>query len=128
MHMSVAAAKGTVLVIEEQPLLRDNIIDLLEASYLKTLTAEDGVKGVDLAKTYQPNLILCEVRIPELDGYSVLKTLRQDPETAEIPLILLSTMRTETDLLLAKELGANGYFVKPFASKELLEAIQMQLI
>jgi len=127
MNMSVATAKGTVLVIEEQPLLRDNIIDLLEASYLKTLTAEDGVKGVDLAKTYQPNLILCEVRIPELDGYSVLKTLRQDPKTAEIPLILLSTMKTETDLSLAKELGANGYFVKPFASMELLDAIQMQL-
>jgi len=117
----------TILVIEDEPLLRDNLIELLEALDFEALVAENGCIGVNLAKSHHPDLILCDVMMPELDGYGVLKTLRQDPDIAEIPFVFLSAKAAKEDLSQAKALGADGYVTKPFAISELLGVIEAQL-
>jgi two-component system, sensor histidine kinase and response regulator len=118
---------STILVIEDQPNVRENIVELLDAENFEVLAAEDGMEGVNLAQENHPDLILCDVMMPELDGYDVLNRLRQDPETAMIPFIFLTAKAATKDMRQGMNLGADDYLTKPFNRAELLQAISSRL-
>lgn len=111
-----------VLAIEDDPLTRDSIINILSLKGISAIAAADGRAGLQLAKENIPQLILCDVRMPELNGFDVLKALRQDSTTATIPLIFL-TAETNEVIERGQKLGVNGYLNKPFTTAELLSAI-----
>ncbi|MCL1468595.1 putative bifunctional diguanylate cyclase/phosphodiesterase [Argonema galeatum] len=116
-----------ILVIEDEKLYRENIQDLLEAEEFDAISAENGLLGVQLAQSEIPDLILCDLMMPELDGYGVLKALRQNPTTAAIPLIFLTAKADRADFRVGMVLGADDYITKPFTRGELLEAIAARL-
>ena len=117
----------TILVIEDAEALREEIIETLSYEGFDVLGAENGVVGVQIAKTYLPNIIICDIAMPELDGYGTLVELRQEPKTAMIPFIFLTAMTEKVDMRLAMQLGADDYLTKPFTSAELLGAIAARL-
>jgi two-component system, sensor histidine kinase and response regulator len=116
-----------ILVIEDQPNVRENIVELLGAENFEALAAEDGIEGVHLAQEHHPDLIVCDVMMPELDGYEVLNMLRQDPGTAMIPFIFLTAKAATKDMRQGMNLGADDYLTKPFTRTELLQAISSRL-
>jgi CheY-like chemotaxis protein len=116
-----------ILVIEDEETVRENILELLDAEGFEAIAAENGRIGLELAKRYLPDLILCDVRMPELDGYGVLSALRSKPETATIPFLFLTAKAAKTDLTMGLDLGANAYITKPFTLLELLSAIEETL-
>ena len=116
-----------ILVIEDEEALRVNLQALLEAEDFQALGAADGRSGVDLAREQLPDLILCDVMMPELDGYGVLAELRQDPVTATIPFIFLTAKADKPALRQGMELGADDYLTKPFTIDEVLKAITTRL-
>ena len=89
--------------------------------------AENGRRGVELARKEPPDLILCDIMMPELDGYGVLHLLGRDPQTAEVPFIFLSAKAERSDVRKGMELGADDYLTKPFEESELLNAIEGRL-
>jgi CheY-like chemotaxis protein len=116
-----------VLVIEDQEVLRESILNILNTRGFNAIGAEDGRRGLQLATEWVPDLILCDIRMPLLDGYEVLSSLRQDPLTATIPFLFLTAETIQTVASKGKLLGANGYLLKPFTTAELLEAISLEL-
>lgn len=112
-----------ILVIEDNRSIRESTLDLLLAEGFDAVGAENGNVGVQVAQTYFPDMILCDVVMPELDGYGVLAALRQNPTTSTIPFIFLTGRSTKEDFRLGMELGADDYLTKPFTSTELLSAI-----
>ena len=116
-----------VLVIEDEEILRESILNILETNGFNAIGAADGRSGLQLAKEVVPDLILCDVRMPELDGYEVLKALRQDPIAAEIPLLFLTAENIQRVVRQGEQLGANGYLTKPFSTAQLLKAINQEL-
>lgn len=116
-----------ILVIEDEELVRENILDLLEAENFETLAAENGKLGLQLAISEVPDLILCDLMLPELDGYSVLTSLRKEALTATIPFIFLTARAARCDFRQGMDLGADDYLTKPFTRAELLNAISSRL-
>ncbi|MTJ48753.1 response regulator [Dolichospermum sp. UHCC 0259] len=117
----------TILIIEDEPQIRNNIREILHLSDFNTLVAENGLQGLELAKDKHPDLIICDLMMPELDGYGVLTQLRQDSDTATIPLIFLTAKSDWSDLRRGMELGADDYLTKPFQTEQLLQAITTRL-
>lgn len=118
---------ATILVIEDEEGIRDNILDMLEAEDFEAFGAPDGRIGIQLAKEKKPDLIICDIMMPKLDGYGVLKHLRQDPNTATIPFIFLTAKSEKGDLRQGMALGADDYLTKPCQPEELLGAIATRL-
>jgi EAL domain-containing protein (putative c-di-GMP-specific phosphodiesterase class I) len=116
-----------ILVIEDEDSVRDNLLDMLEAEDFETLAAANGRIGIQLAISEVPDLILCDLMMPEVDGFSVLTTLRQDSTTAGIPFIFLSAKSARGDIRQGMDLGADDYLTKPFTRAELLSAIISRL-
>ncbi|MDF5720440.1 MAG: response regulator [Rhizonema sp. PD37] len=116
-----------LLIVEDEAAIRANILDLLKAQDFDAIAAENGTIGVEMALSHLPDLIICDVMMPELDGYEVLKTLRQNPLTATTPFIFLTAKADQVDLRAGMSLGADDYLTKPFRSKELLQAIATRL-
>ncbi len=112
-----------ILVIEDENFIRENLLELLEIEGFEAVGAENGCVGVELAKQQQPNLILCDVMMPELDGYGVLEALRQDPVTAKIPFLFLTASADRTNLQKIRDLGINDFILKPFNVDKFLAAI-----
>lgn len=116
-----------ILVIEDDKTILANIIELLEEQDFKVLDADNGLIGLRLAQAHIPDLILCDVMMPEQDGYSVLTELRKDPLTAAIPFIFLTALADRPHTRKAMELGADDYLIKPFTPAELNNAIAARL-
>ncbi len=117
----------TILLIEDDADVRDNTAEILELAHYRVLKAENGKKGVDIARKEHPDLVLCDIMMPELDGYGVLHMLGRSPDTAEIPFIFLSAKAERGDVRRGMELGADDYLTKPFEESELLNAIEGRL-
>src|SRR5262245_7786181 len=98
-----------ILVIEDQPQMRNNIATILEMENFQVVTAEHGKRGVELALAEKPDLIICDVMMPELDGYGVLAALRADPATATLPFLFLTAKGDKLDLRKGMNLGADDY-------------------
>ncbi len=116
-----------ILVIEDDELILNNILELLDAEEYETLKAENGLEGVNIARKELPDLILCDIMMPELDGYGVFQELQSETLTAEIPFIFLTAMSEKKDFRKGMSLGADDYLTKPFTRKELLEAIATRI-
>jgi two-component system, sensor histidine kinase and response regulator len=116
-----------ILVIEDDKSVRETILQLLATGDFKLLAAANGRIGVELAQEQNPDLILCDVIMPELDGYKVLKKLRENPATATIPFIYLTGRSEKNDFRQGMELGADDYLTKPFTQNELIAAITSRL-
>ena len=114
----------TILIVEDEEAVRENLVELLEAEGFRAMAAENGQEGLALARAHHPDLILCDVLMPELDGYGVLAALRADPATVAIPFIFLTARAGHTDRLRAAEIGAETYLTKPFTRRELLTVIR----
>ncbi len=112
-----------ILVIEDEKAVRNNILRMLKAEGFQAYGAENGTVGVKLAQAEFPELIICDVMMPELDGFGVLKELQKNRETALIPFIFLTAKADRSDLREGLELGADDYLTKPFEFDELLRAI-----
>lgn len=116
-----------ILVIEDEQFVRDNLLDLLDAEDFEAIGAGNGKVGVELANTHLPDLIICDVMMPELDGFGVLTALRSSPVTETIPFIFLTAKSDKMALRLGMSLGADDYLTKPFTRAELLGAISVRL-
>ncbi|MBD0277947.1 MAG: response regulator, partial [Flavisolibacter sp.] len=117
----------TILVIDDNNDLRENTAEILELAGYKTLTAENGKKGVDIALKEKPSLIVCDIMMPELDGYGVLHLLKKNPDTQYIPFIFLTAKTERSDFRKGMEMGADDYVTKPFEDIELLNAVEVRL-
>jgi len=116
-----------VLIIEDNIDIRENIIEILELAGYSVYAAHSGKTGVDLAVKNIPDIILCDIMMPELDGYGVLYLLNKNPETTAIPFIFLTAKAERVDLRKGMEMGADDYLTKPFDDIELLNAIESRL-
>lgn len=116
-----------ILVIEDEQSVRSNILKILEFENFHAIGAENGDVGVRVAREQIPDLILCDIMMPELDGHGVRKTLCQDPVTATIPFIFLTAKADKADFRLGMSLGADDYLTKPFRRDELLDAVSARL-
>jgi CheY-like chemotaxis protein len=118
---------ATLLVIEDEAPLRANLVRILSAEGHQVLTAADGAEGIQRAREGKPDLVICDVLMPRLDGYGVLATLRSRPETIATPFIFLTASADKDDLERGLKSGANDYVTKPFKIADLLAAIARQL-
>lgn len=116
-----------ILVIEDEAETRENLVLMLEMEGFKPLAAPNGHKGVEVAKRESPDVILCDVSMPQLDGYGVLETLRADDKTVSIPFIFLTAKGDKKDLRTGMNLGADDYLTKPASAEEVLSAINARL-
>jgi anti-anti-sigma factor len=117
----------TILAIEDEANILANLQDILELEGFDVLTAANGKVGVELARRHRPDLIICDVSMPELNGYDVLVALRQDAKTIEIPFVFLTANASRADFRKGMSLGADDYLTKPFTPSELREAIGARL-
>ncbi|QEC79550.1 response regulator [Mucilaginibacter ginsenosidivorax] len=116
-----------VLIIEDNNDIRENVVEILELANYQVFDANNGKKGVELAIKELPDIILCDIMMPELDGYGVLYMLNKNTDTAAIPFIFLTAKAERVDLRKGMELGADDYLTKPFDDMELLNAIESRL-
>ncbi len=116
-----------VLIIEDNTEVRENIAEILELADYETLMAANGKQGVELATTQLPDLIICDIMMPELDGYGVLKILGKKESTRNIPFIFLTAKGERSDLRKGMNLGADDYLIKPFDDTDLLDTVQIRL-
>jgi two-component system, sensor histidine kinase and response regulator len=117
----------SILVIEDEPQIRANLQEVLTLSQFDATVAPNGLVGIDMAQNILPDLILCDVSMPELDGYDVIRILRKDKTTANIPFIFLTAQGQHSERRAGMELGASDYLTKPFKQDELLRVIKLQL-
>ena len=116
-----------ILVIDDNNDLRENTAEILDLAGYKTFTAENGKRGVEVATKEKPDVIVCDIMMPELDGYGVLHLLRKNPDTQNIPFIFLTAKTERSDFRKGMEMGADDYVTKPFEDIELLNAIEVRL-
>jgi DNA-binding NarL/FixJ family response regulator len=116
-----------ILLIEDHPQMRENLQLMLEMEGYIVASAGDGRQGVDCARRELPDVILCDVMMPELDGFGVLRELRADQATATIPFLFLTAKGEKVDQRTGMNLGADDYLVKPVAKQDVLEAIAVRL-
>ena len=117
----------SILVIDDNADIRDNTAEILELAGYKVFTAENGKKGVESALNEKPDLIVCDIMMPELDGYGVLHLVRKNVESQNIPFIFLTAKTERHDFRKGMEMGADDYITKPFDDIELLNAIEIRL-
>jgi CRP-like cAMP-binding protein/ActR/RegA family two-component response regulator len=116
-----------ILIIEDNPDVRENLSEILELSNYQTLLAENGKIGVEKALESLPDLILCDVMMPELDGFGVLHILGRNHRTADIPFVFLTAKSEKEDFRRGMSLGADDYIVKPFDDEQLMKTIEARL-
>ncbi len=116
-----------ILVIEDEPQMRQNLCTILKMEGFAFVAAENGRQGLELVATELPDLILCDVMMPELDGYGVLEALRKDKATVGIPFIFLTAKGERADFRAGMNLGADDYLTKPVSAIELLTAINARV-
>lgn len=117
----------TILVIEDDELIRQNLLEILELEGFRAIEAENGQIGIQKACAFLPDLVLCDICMPELDGYAVLESLRSTPQTSTIPVVFLTAKSDQSDLRRGMNLGADDYLVKPCSVVELIGAITSRL-
>lgn len=116
-----------ILIIEDHEDVRENTADLLELSDYEVATSPDGKSGLDKASSFGPDLIICDIMMPGMDGYQVLEAIQGNPKTAGIPFIFLSAKADRSDVRKGMNLGADDYLTKPFEERELLDAVASRL-
>ncbi len=116
-----------ILLIEDNNDVRENTAEILKLAHYNVLTAKNGKEGVELAQKDRPDLIICDIMMPVLDGYGVLHLLSKNNDTSSIPFIFLTAKAERSDLRKGMEMGADDYLTKPFDDVELMNAIETRL-
>lgn len=116
-----------ILLIEDNKAVRENITEILELAKYEVKAAPNGKVGLDLAMKENPDLIICDIMMPELDGYGVLHMVSKNPKTATIPFIFLTAKADRNDFRKGMEMGADDYLTKPFDDIELLNAVEARM-
>jgi DNA-binding response OmpR family regulator len=116
-----------ILLIEDNTEMRENTAEILELAHYQVFTAENGKEGVRMAEAENPDLIICDIMMPELDGYGVLHTLSKKENTASIPFVFLTAKAEKTDHRKGMSMGADDYLTKPFDDMDLLEVVEVRL-
>jgi CRP-like cAMP-binding protein/FixJ family two-component response regulator len=116
-----------ILIIDNNPEIRENISEILKLAYYKTITAANGKTGINLALEEKPHLIICNINMPEMNGYEVLHLLSRNPVTTTIPFIFLTAKKAMEDLRKGMSMGADDYLFKPVEEMELLTAVETRL-
>lgn len=116
-----------ILVIEDDGSIRDNLLELLDAEDYTTRGAENGLTGLRVAGEFKPDLIICDIMMPDLDGYGVFDRLQADLATALIPFIFLTAKADRADQRRGMDMGADDYVTKPFSRQDILQAIERRL-
>src|SRR5215467_12988914 len=116
-----------ILIIEDEPAMRANLEDILELEGFLPILAANGKEGIRLARDQQPDLILCDILMPDMGGYAVLEALRAESSTVRIPFVFLTAKGERSDVRDGMELGADDYLIKPVRVDELLRAIDIRL-
>ena len=116
-----------ILIIEDHEDIRENLAEILDLAGYETFTAENGKMGVEIAEKERPDLVLCDVMMPVLDGYGTLSILHKKQATADIPFIFLTAKSEKADFRYGMNLGADDYITKPFESNELLKVVELRL-
>lgn len=116
-----------ILLIEDDKGVRETTVDILRLADYEVVSAENGKLGIEKALQFKPDIIICDVMMPELDGYGVLHILNKKPETAKIPFIFLTAKSRREDMRKGMNLGADDYLTKPFEETELLDAVESRL-
>lgn len=117
----------TILLIEDNDDIRENTAEILELANYKVLTAENGKTGVEMALEHRPDLIVCDIMMPVLDGYGVLHLLQKNPQVEDTPFIFLTAKSERGDFRKGMEMGADDYITKPFSGTDLLNAVESRL-
>lgn len=118
---------NTILIVEDNSDIRENASRLLESAGYKTFTADNGKNGLESARKYTPDLILCDIMMPILDGYGVLRALENIPEMASVPFIFMTAKTEKADFRKGMDLGADDYLPKPFTGDDLLRVVSTRL-
>lgn len=116
-----------IIVIEDDPFLIENIEIILEAEGFKVFTAENGRKALKLIEEIVPDVIVSDIMLPDMNGFDILKHVRNTPEVSDLPFLFLTARTDHKDLRLGMNLGADDYLIKPFNAAELIEAIHARL-
>jgi signal transduction histidine kinase len=116
-----------ILVIDDDPAVQSLTVKALRARGFETLTAEDGLAGLEMARKHLPDMIICDIQMPNLDGYGTLAALQQDTLTSTIPFIFLTGLTDRTQIRQGMGLGADDYLTKPFTASELISAVNTRL-
>ena len=117
----------TLLLIEDNEEVRENTAEILELSMYNVIKASDGKEGIEMAIEHKPDLIICDIMMPVLDGYGVLHALEKNEEIKNTPFIFLTAKTERSDFRKGMELGADDYISKPFDPTELLNSIDRRL-
>ena len=116
-----------ILVVDDSPTQLANLVKICEAHGHETVTATNGMEGVETAKKEKPDLILMDVVMPELNGFQATRKITRDPETQHIPVVLVTTKDQHTDKVWGERQGAAGYIIKPPQESELVAKINALL-
>lgn len=119
--------KKRILIIEDQAPMRRNLALMLQMEGYDVSTAENGRAGLEVARQVRPDLVLCDVMMPELDGYAVVQALREDPDLAAVPFVFLTAKSERADIRIGMNFGADDYLAKPVIRDELLAAVTVRL-
>jgi CheY-like chemotaxis protein len=117
----------TALVIEDHQEIRENTVEILELGGLKVSVADNGTDGTIVAGDIKPDVILCDIMMPGLNGYEVIKVLKRNPTTSNIPFIYITASGERSEIKMAMDLGADGFVRKPFDIRELMQTIESAL-
>jgi len=112
-----------ILVIEDDANIRESLVELLEMKSFDLISAENGIDGLKLAQDNLPDLIVCDVMMPGMNGYEVVEAIRKDSRMKNLPFIFLSAKAMEADIDYGKKLGANSYLTKPFRAQDLFSVV-----
>lgn len=104
--------KSKILLVEDEKMLADMYVAKFSKEGLSVMRAEDGVQGLELAKKHKPDVVLLDIILPKLDGFAVLKELKNDPQLSDVHILLLSNLGQDEDVEKGKKLGADDYFIK----------------
>lgn len=119
--------KKKILIIEDDKIVRENTAEILQLANYEVITAEDGKQGVEKASFFKPDLIICDILMPELDGYGVLQIIMRSRSLQRTPIIFMSAKTKHDDIRRGMDLGASDYITKPFEESELLSAVASRL-
>jgi signal transduction histidine kinase len=115
-----------ILVIEDMPAMRDLIVDTLDAHNYECVSADDGLAGVEAARRHHPDLVICDIHMPRMDGYGVLEAIRNEATMSTMPFIFLTGAAERVNIRRGMELGADDYLTKPFTIQELIASVTAQ--
>jgi two-component system alkaline phosphatase synthesis response regulator PhoP len=118
--------KKTLIIADDEPTIRLLVTSILGKSY-NMITAANGQEVLDIVSRNRPDLVLMDIMMPTMDGYSACASLKKDPETADIPVVMLTGVGHELNKVLAEQMGAEGYITKPFSAEDLKEMVKKHL-